>query len=219
MKPNTSKKKSPLQETVSNKTPAWMTRGSDNIEKNVQRQRTEQLSAFAPTFWLNDGEVKQVRFLSSEPIAQIFQYTLKSRGKFRSYTAPGPGQPDPFQEAGLTPQMRIVYEIIDVTGYLDNKTKKQVKNVRRFWVVGSKIFENITRIRKKNGLTSYNIEVTRSGTGTSTSYALIPEENSPMPKPSTPTSLSADFAKYFAPLSEDRARQIVAGHSAEDDED
>lgn len=215
MKPPTKKAPSPLQAATS--TPSWMTRGEEKITRTTQKMQQEAKAFGVPRFWVIDGETKQVRFCSNEPLAAIFQYRIRVRGKWRNVTQPGPGEADPCAEAGLQPMYRIVFEIIDATGYLDQKTKKQVKNIRRFWEITPRMWENIQRIRQKYGnLTTFNIEVSRTGEGAQTTYTFMPEPKSMMPI-SKDKPLSPEFATYFRPLPEEKMRSMLAGGAGQDD--
>src|SRR5690606_7091109 len=124
------KKSSPEKKASSGGAPAWMTRDPKMIEKRFQEQKEQAMTSRIPEFWLADGEVKQVRFCSSEPIASIFRYSIPMGGKrFERVTAPPEGEEDPAADAGLRPSLVAVYEIIDCTGYMDKKTNKRKKNV------------------------------------------------------------------------------------------
>lgn len=198
---------SPLASTLKSP-PAWMRTG-DKIQKEIKRNAAETAAMSVPTFWLQDGEVKSVRFLTSDPLAAIYQYGTQIRGKYRSFTQPAPGLPDPFAEAGLNPRLVMIYEIIDITGYTDKKTNKTNRNLRRFWVVGARLDAQLQAIRRKfNGLTKFNIEVTRDGAGTSTTYQLIPEPPTPAPT-SKDKPLAPEMERYFAPLGTERIRAML----------
>lgn len=199
--------------------PSWMMRGENRIAATTKKIQEEAKSFGVPRFWVIDGETKQVRFCSNEPLAAIFQYRVRVRGKWRNITQPGTGENDPCAEAGLMPQYRIIFEIIDVTGYLDQKTKRQVRNIRRFWEISPKIWEQIQKIRTKYGpLTTYNVEVSRSGEGPQTTYTFMPEPKTPMPV-AKDKPLAPDLATFFKPLSEEKMRNLVAGSAQDDSED
>lgn len=195
----------------------WMRTGNE-IEKEVKKHKAESASSMVPSFWLQDGEVKQVRFLSSNPIAQIYRYTRQVNGKFRKYTQPAPGDVDLFAKAGLNPSMVFVYEILDITGYLD-KNNKRVKNTRKFWEVGMRIESSLAKIREKfGGLNKRNIEVSREGEKTKATYTFLPEDPSPIPTPREPDALTPQFAKFFAPPSAEVQARLL-GVSATSDEE
>lgn len=189
-------------------TPGWMRTG-DDIAKEIKRNKAEQASNMVPSFWLQDGETKQVRFLSDKPIASIYRYSMQVRGKWRKFTQPAPGEVDLFSKAGKDPFLVCIYEIIDVTGYLD-KNKKRVRKTRKFWEVGSRIESSLKKIREKfGGLTKRNLEVSREGEGTKAAYTFIPEDKSPMPTPREPEALTPQFTKFFAPPTMERQARIL----------
>jgi hypothetical protein len=212
MKPtqkNTDTKKAPPSASS-----GWMQTGND-IAREIKRNKAESASSMVPSFWLIDGETKQVRFLSDKPIASIYRYSFQSKGKWRKFTMPAPGEPDLFAKKGLSPFLVCVYEIIDVTGYLD-KNKKRVKNTRKFWEVGMRIQSSLEKINEKcGGLTKRNLEVSREGEGTKATYTFIPEDKSPMPVPLERDPLTVRFAEFFAPPSTERQSRIL-GVEADD---
>lgn len=224
MKP---KHKSPLSNALtkpsssaSSAAPGWMTKGESKIQNQIKRQKDEAFSEMVPEFWVQDGETKLVRLLSSEPLGQIFRYSMKIKGRYRQYTRPADGEADPFAEKGMYAGLRIIYEVIDVTGYLDKKTQKRKRNMRRFWIMPPKIYETLSLFRKKFGdLTRFNLEVTRTGSGPQTSYTMLPEKPSPMPTADTPEKLSTKLEQYFAPISEEKMRNLCGQLGDGDGED
>jgi hypothetical protein len=215
-----SKHRSPLNEAVEGKSNAgagWMRTG-DQIAKEIKRNKAESMTNMVPSFWLQADETKQVRFLSSKPIAAIYRYSVKVRGRWRKYTQPAPGMPDPFADSGLSPYLVTVYEIIDVTGYI-GQDKKRVRNVRKFWEVGGRIEANLSKILQKFGdLTKFNIEVSRDGEGTKATYTFLPEPPSPIPVPKDKDPLTPKFSQFFAPLTTERMSQLVGRPSSEDED-
>ena len=167
----------------------------------------------APEIYIQDGEDKVIRILKG-PIAQIRQYTVPVDGKFKMFTAPSEEE-DLFAEAGLRSSLKFIYKIIDYAGYEDRKGVAH-KNVVRYWVVGQRLWQQLTKVAEKSGmpLSRFDLTVSRSGKKTNTTYQLLPSAPSPLsdkakaaiekaPKLEEETELS----KYYAPIS---AKEQVA---------
>jgi hypothetical protein len=177
----------------------WLTKGADNIAAQVEKVRLSAGRKFAPEVFIKDGESKVLRFRTDEPIGLLRRYQVKINGKWQSVTAPAEGTPDPLREAGLKPALRALYEVIDVDGYTDKKGK-QHRMEARFFVANIKVHEQLETIRKKKGgLSKFNIEVSRSGSGTSTTYTLLPEDPGPLAGADRVQSIRKDVPNYYAP--------------------
>ena len=225
MKLNKQKPKSLKDFADQGRAPKWAQTTEESQQNALKQSEAASARNRPPEFWLKDGDEKKVRIRQEGPIATIFRYSLKVRGNWRQFTAPADGDVDLFRdELGLTPTLRAVYEVIDIAGYTD-KTGKKFRNMPRFFVANQGMFKQLAAIRKKRGpLNQFNIEIARAGEGTKTSYMFLPDAPSPMtPEMKEKPSLRADFAKYYAPLSEEEQRALVnqvssGAHAVTDDE-
>ena len=166
---------------------------------------------FAPESYLKSGESKNIRFRTSVPLGQIFRYTIKNNGRFDRYTAPAEGETDLFRENGLRASFSALYEIIDIDGYVEKKTGKRKTMQARFFPVGIRLYEQLEHLRKvKGNLTSFTINIAKTGQKKSTSYALIPDVPKPLLGAERVPTIKNDIAKYYAPPSEAEQRSIFA---------
>lgn len=195
----------------------WMDRGESEIEKRINEQRALQQNR-APEFFLMDGDSKTIRFRTDIPICSFFTYSIQVGGKWRQYVAPEQGKPDAFGEEGARSSMRIAYEVIDKEGYTDRKGKS-FRNVPRFYLLNPKQYEQIKIIRKKCGpLNTFDITVSRSGTGQKTTYSFIPMARTPMSdKLKLVEKLSPRFTEFYKPLSYEQQKAVMRRGSTGDD--
>jgi len=199
----------------------WMITGRENLKK--EQQTSEALSKSGnrpPEMWIPDGESRIVRFRSSEPIG-IYQYSIRVGKNWRSVTRPAPGTKDLFKLAAMTPQLKYVYEVIDVKGYKDKKTGKRMKNQPRFFKANGRFEKMIEKMREKyGGLTKRNFEISRTGQSKDTTYMIIAEDKEPMTEEMKKApKLMPDFAKYYAPPTLAEQKVLLAGVVDEEDED
>jgi hypothetical protein len=195
----------------------WMTKGSENIASQVETIKIDAQRKFAPEVIIKEGESKRLRFRANDPIGSVRRYTVKVNGRWTSVTQPPEGEPDPFRENNLRSSLKVIWEVVDIDGYKD-KTGKQHKMVPRFLVANVRLHEQLEVIRKKRGdLTKYTIEVSRTGSGTQTTYTLLPEAPSPFPEMLKIPSIKGDVAKYYAPLSLAEMESLVARYEPQTD--
>lgn len=189
-------------------TGSWMSTDPSEIQ-----QRAAAVSAAtgkrAPEFYIKEGdeEDKKLRILKRNPIAMFRRYSLKYNGRYDSFTAPPPEE-DLFLEAGLKSSPRYVFKVLDYAGYTDKKGNVQ-RNLVRYWVVGQRVYQQLMKIAEKSGpLTKYDITVSRTGSGTSTAYQILPEPPSDLsPKAQAAVDKAprledeSELKKFYAPLS------------------
>ena len=188
---------------------SWLTQGAGNIASEVANLKVQAQKKFAPEFYLRDGESKDVRLRTSEPLGLFKQYSVRINGNWNRITAPAAGERDLMREAGLKAATRVIYELIDIEGYTDKKGVAH-RNVARFFVTNMRIHEQLELIRKKKGgLTAFNINISRTGKGQSTTYSLLPDEVSA--SPSGVLTIRADLDKYYAPPSLAEQQTFMAG--------
>lgn len=189
----------------------WMMTGADQQKEALSRQRLLSDAKRPPEMWVKEGEDKLVRFVGEGPVACIYAYSVRVDGRWKSITCPEDGQIDLFKtELGLRPSFKAIYEVVDINGYVDKDMKKH-KNVRRFYTGSSRVYEALEKIREKKGpLNRYNIEISRTGTGTATSYNFMPDSPSPMtPEMKAGEPLAPKFASYYAPPTAAEQRVLV----------
>lgn len=194
------------------KRPSWMMTSPEEKKKAVQESRVLSGGRRAPELWFKDGDEKIIRIRDEGDLGAIWRYQVEVDGRWQAYTKPGDDDTDLFrEELGLKPALRYIYEVIDVSGYVDKKSGKKVKNVARFWVVPAKVHEQLEKIRQKRGpLNRFDIEVTCTGERISKGYGFFPEADSSMTgEQKAVPRLSKELDKYFGPVPENEQRMIV----------
>jgi hypothetical protein len=204
----------------------WMQTSEEAQSRALKESTQRSMRNRPPEVWLKDGEEKTLRFRGAGALATFARYRLQLDGKWRAFTKPADGDTDLFQsELGLNDSFCALFEVVDISGYRD-KDGKRHRYIPRFYVVGARQYEQLRLIQRKRGgrLDKFDIVVSRSGSGTQTSYAFIPEMDSPSdPKVKAAASLKEDVNKYYAPPTESEQRAIVnklrrrSGHSDESD--
>lgn len=198
-------------------TGAWLVTDPTEIK---QRAAAAQISSSGrpPEFYLREDEEKTIRCLCSDPIAQFRQYNIRVGGKHTTVTAP-PADDDLFAEQGHKSRMVFVYIVVDYEGYAD-KQQKAHKNLVRYWVVGQRVYQQISKIREKYGkLTEMDITVSRAGSGTNTVYSVIPSPPGPMPSKAKAAAndmkpkLLAELEKHYQPPSLKAQRGLLSSNS------
>jgi hypothetical protein len=203
----------------------WMITGEQAQNEALERQRLLSDRRRPPELWFKDGEEKTIRFRTADPIACVFRYTVQVNGRWTKFTAPADGEVDLFRdELGLRPSFCALYEVVDMAGYTDRDGKKH-NNITRFFVAGSRNFEQLRKLSEKRGpLTKYDVCIARSGSGTQTTYTFIPESPTPMSdKVKQAESIRAKVQEFYAPPTEKEQRMLVRaltkGRSSDEDED
>lgn len=190
----------------------WMTKGSTQIASQVETVKLDAQRRFAPEIMIKDGESKRIRMRANDPLGSLRRYTVKVNGRWQSVTQPPEGSPDPLREAGLRASLKVLWECVDIDGYVDKQGKKQTM-LPRFLVANVRLHEQLEVIKKKKGdLTRFTLEISRTGAGTNTTYTLLPEDPEPMPQLARIPSLKGDVAKYYAPLSLAEMESIASRH-------
>ena len=189
----------------------WMATNPKDQDRSLQESISRSARNRPPELWIKDREEKLVRFRQAGALGTFSRYRMQVDGKWRAFTRPAEGEVDLFaSELGLNATFAAVYEVVDINGYKDDQGKRH-RFIPRFYVVGGRQFEQLRLIKKKRGpLCNYDITISRSGSGTQTSYAYLPELESPAdPKVKAAASLANDVMKYYGPPSEAEQRIIV----------
>ena len=146
-------------------------------EKQRQDENREKMGKQLWRFFLSkDGEEATVRFLTEEPI-NFYEHTVKSvRGGKEHYDnvicteeLGGCGLCD----GGDKPAFKGAFLIYDKRPYeyTDKNGKKQTsKGQLRLYVQGARVLSQLDRLSERYGLTNRDYIITRSGSGTSTTY-------------------------------------------------
>jgi hypothetical protein len=203
---------------------SWMIRDKDE-QKKVKRTHEAEMrrnSDRPPELWIKDGESRMIQFLSNEPVAMLFRYTVPQGGnRFEKITAPGPGKKDLMKRGGLRASLLAYYPVVDKTGYVD-RNGKRFKNVLRLLVATGKQEKQIEKMREKKGdLTRIEIDYSRSGTSTDTTYTFFPEGKI-KPHPETNKHLKLvkqKFKGWYRPPTLEEQRVLLNGASKADNDD
>lgn len=209
-----------LSQASGKNVPGWMMTSQADKRAALKEQELNS-GRRPPELWVMEDEDKLVRFRQPEELCCLYVYKVPRGGtRFDTYTAPERGEVDLFEEAGLKRTFQAVYEVIDIKGYTEKKTGKKKRNVARFYRVGARGYQQLQKLLNKRGpLCDYNIEISRSGTGTNTTYAYIPQEHSPMtPEMKAAEKLSAKLADYYRPPTEEEQRVILKNMVPQDND-
>ena len=130
------------------------------------RQAVSKSTTTYPTDFRPSDEAQLIKFLSNEPMA-FMQHWINRPGK-KSFISCGEG--DPLIEVGSKPDQKFAFTIVNLG---DENPQPQL------WVVGIRLFQQLDKFAnnpKTGPLNRPDIywEVTRSGTGTQTTYTLTP---------------------------------------------
>ena len=155
------------------------TKGYSAVREEKQRQ-DENRAKMGKQLWRfflsKDGEEATVRFLTEEPVT-FQEHTIKSmRGGKEHYENCICTQElghCPHCEAGDRPSFKGAYLIHDKRPYettdKDGKKKKSKGQVR-LYVQGARVLSQLDRLSERYGLTKRDYTITRTGSGTSTTY-------------------------------------------------
>jgi hypothetical protein len=197
----------------------WAVTDPNKFKALADRSRKE--GNRPPEFWVKSGDRHRVRFVDPEPIASFTVYTVNRNGRFNRYIAPAEGEIDMFQShLNLRPQQVFLYRLIDIDGYTDKNGKKKT-HLPRFYVVGARIYEQLSQISEMTGsdLNETDMIVARSGEKQNTVYSFIPR---PAPKTSKVIQAIREFPKWqelYAPPTAKEQRALVASMGADTDDD
>lgn len=195
----------------------WMTKGAENIAAQLEKVRIASNRKFAPEIHVKDGESKRLRFRSDDPIGTLRRYQIKINGKWTSVTAPQEGTPDALREVGKKASLKALYEVIDIDGYVDKQGKSH-KMEAKFLLANLKVHDQLMVIKKvKGGLTGFNIVLARSGSGTATTYTLLPEDSGPLPGADRVKSIRNEVGTYYAPPPPSEIRALANGCEPDDE--
>jgi hypothetical protein len=168
----------------------------------------------APELWIPDGQSRLVRYLDDAPVVSIRMYSVpRGAGKFQSYVAPAPGKPDLFASVlELRPATVFIWRVLDVEGYTDKQTNKVMRNLPRFHVTKTRMFEQLQQVRKETemALNSFNIKIARAGSGQNTTYSMFPKPPSELtPEMRKAAATFPKWTDYYRPLSTQEQEALI----------
>jgi hypothetical protein len=177
----------------------------------VNQQRANR----PPEVYIKDGESRTLRFLTGVPMAAFMEYSLPiGGGRFATFSQPPPGEVDLFEEAGMRPSLRTLYEVIDITGYTDREGKTR-NMLHAIFKVSKTLHEQIQMVAEELqssqgvSLSQVDIKVRRAGQGKQTAYTLMPLGKIKRDL-SKYVSLRAKLAQYYAPPTETVQRTYLS---------
>lgn len=190
------------------------------------RQRAQEESSHsnrAPEFWVNAGERRRIRFLDKDAAVVFNAYRAKIGGKWSRIVAPGDGEPDLIAtNTDLRASAQFLFRIIDIDGYENQRTKKRVKNLPRFYLIGNRVYEQLMLLAETTGipLNKMDVIVVRSGSGQNTVYQFIPRPGEP--DQAVRRAMQAKFPNwedFYHPPTKDEQRRILRQLGAADIDD
>lgn len=147
-------------------------------EKKRQEEVREQMSKRLFRFFLSgDGAEAKVRFLTEEPV-NFNEHTVKvfKGGKERYDTFLCNGESScPYCEEGNKSSFKGAFLIWDYTEFEvkdSSGKKKTVKGSLKLYVAGTRVLSQLDRLSNRYGLTERDYYISRTGTGTDTSYMI-----------------------------------------------
>ena len=146
-------------------------------EKQRQDENREKMGKQLWKFFLSkDGEEATVRFLTEEPI-NFYEHTIKSvrngKERYDSIICTRDLGECSLCDSGDKPSFKGAFLIYDKRPYeyTDKNGKKQTgKGQLRLYVQGARVLSQLDRLSERYGLTNRDYIITRSGSGTSTTY-------------------------------------------------
>ncbi len=144
-------------------------------EKQRQDENREKMGKRLWRFFLNkDGDEAEVHFLTEEPI-NFYEHTVKTvRGGKERYDNVICTQEDcPLCANGDRPSFKGAYLLYDKRPYEytdKNNKKKKAEGQLRLYVQGARVLSQLDRLSQRYGLTDRDYTITRTGSGTSTTY-------------------------------------------------
>lgn len=158
---------------------ALFKKGYDSVreEKKRQEEAREKMNKRLFRFFLTgDGAEARVRFLTEEPI-NFYEHTIKTfkggKERYDNVLCCGNDEGCPYCEDGDKPSFKGAFLVWDYTPFEakdKNGKKKKVNGSLKLYVGGTRVLSQLDRLSSRYGLTSRDYEISRTGTGTETSY-------------------------------------------------
>lgn len=144
--------------------------------KEAAERRTKYAARpdFVKTFYLREGDSAEIQFIEHEPV-MVRAHSVEIRPRFWRFF-PCIGEGCPLCIDGTTPSFRVVFNVVDFRGTWDrDKGAFDGKPIVKIWWMSgttAAVFEKLSH--KELGLNGYKYEVTRFGSGSTTTY--LPQE-------------------------------------------
>jgi hypothetical protein len=132
-------------------------------------------------FWLKSGETAIVQFLSDDPCV-VDTHSVWIDGSWKTIPCQLTTQKHCLMcRDNAKKSWKAYFKILDYRGNWD-KDKKKFKNdeqIEKFWGVGSGVADILDslRLRRKKDLTELVLEVTKTGSGKTTTYSISVAED------------------------------------------
>ena len=147
-------------------------------EKKRQEAMREQMGKRLFRFFLSgDGAEAKVRFLTEEPI-NFNEHTVKvfknGKERYDSFLCTD-DDTCPYCEEGNKSSFKGAFLIWDYSEFESkdsNGKKKKVKGSLKLYVAGTRVLSQLDRLSNRYGLTERDYYISRTGTGTDTSYMI-----------------------------------------------
>lgn len=146
-------------------------------------QRT--MSIRAPEFFLKEGGTARVYFRQSSPIAGFYAYNVQGTGGRWNKLIVNRDNDVLAEHMDRGASLYFVWELIDLTGYIDKK-QKAVKDIPRFFVVSGKVNDQLSGMAAsliadgEKPLHKRPCKVIKTGSGKDSTYSFIPLESKPL---------------------------------------
>lgn len=149
---------------------SWLAEGYEGVRKRGKQLEEQMNRSFLPTFMLREGEEADIRFITDVPIT-FYEHFVP--GLKRSFTCSQTAD-CPLCGSGNKPSFRGAYLVIDTRNeeWEDKETgeKKSRKNTLKVMKHGIKALQVLDRKHQKKGLKNFDWNVSRTGSGTTTTY-------------------------------------------------
>lgn len=147
-------------------------------EKKRQEEVREQMNKRLFRFFLTgDGAEAKVRFLTEEPV-NFYEHTVKvfkgGKEKYDTFLCNGESS-CPYCKEGNKSSFKGAFLIWDYSEFEvkdSNGKKKTVKGSPKLYVAGTRVLSQLDRLSNRYGLTERDYYISRTGTGTDTSYMI-----------------------------------------------
>jgi hypothetical protein len=147
----------------------WASKGFDAGEEQAKKFG----GGFTRDFFLKDGETVVIRVIEPESF-NIRSHFVKGKGNFTCGQGVD-GEDCPLCERGYKATNQYVFQVFDPREFEDSQGKKHDGGVKT-WRTGIRMLRNLKKLSNKFGaLNTFDIEVSRSGSGQDTQYTVLPE--------------------------------------------
>jgi hypothetical protein len=144
----------------------WNSAGWDNAEEQIKAS-----GGFTRDFFLKENDEATIRILDEEPV-NIRDHFVKGKGWYTCSI-----EDCVLCESGNKPTSHFVFNVLDKREWTDKGGTAHTNEVK-LWRVGVKILRLLGKKQARKGpINSYDITVSRLGSGTSTTYDIDVEDS------------------------------------------